>query len=85
MFFSEVPVGHARCPYVKARCPYFLARARTGPTLEYNPPRFHRMEIKIIEMELHQKIIKLNWKKMEQQSKESPGERKEQNEKNFIK
>ena len=25
----------------------------------YNPPRFHRMEIKRIEMELHQKINKL--------------------------
>ena len=34
-FLSVVPVGHARCPYVKARCPYFWARARTGPTLDY--------------------------------------------------
>ena len=34
-FLSVVPVGHARCPYVKARCPYFWARARTGPTLVY--------------------------------------------------
>ena len=46
-----------------------------GEWKKYNPPRVHRIELKRIEMELHQKINKLIWKRMEQQSQESPEEK----------
>ena len=46
-----------------------------GVWKKYYPPRFHQMEIKRIEIELHQKINKLIWKRMEQQNQETPEEK----------
>ena len=46
-----------------------------GVWKKYNPPIFHRMEIKRIEREIHQKINRLNWKRMEQHGKETPKEK----------
>ena len=45
-----------------------------------NTPRFHRMETKKIDTELHEKINELIWKRMEQQSQESPEERSRRDE-----
>ena len=47
---------------------------------KYNPSRFHRKENKRIEMELHQKINRLIWKRMEQHSEKTPEEKSRQEE-----
>ena len=55
-------------------------RMTIGVWKKYNPPRFHRMESKRIEVELQQKINKLVWKRLEYQSQENPEEKTSQEE-----
>ena len=55
-------------------------RMTKGVWKKYNPQRFNRTEIKRIEKVWHQKINKVIWKRMEQQSQESPHERTGQEE-----
>ena len=59
-------------------------KMKNGVWKKFNPPKFHRKNIKPIKtlkpMELHQKINRLIWKRMEQQSKDTP--KKKADEKN---
>ena len=55
-----------------------------GVWKKYIPPRFHRMQIERIEMELHQKVNQLIWKRIVQQSQESPKERSRRKESNKV-
>ena len=48
-----------------------------GDWKKYNPSKFYRMEMKRIEIELHQKTCKLIGKRMEQKSQETPEEKNE--------